>query len=201
MSIGRIILAMNTADLRVQRTRRLLREALIELVSSQGYESITIRDITQRAQVGYKTFFRHYTSKEALLQTILDEIVADFQKALLSPAAPNASDANTLVAVQFAKDYRELLLMLMHSAKATQLLAPLTALGLAESQRFFSGTKLPDALVAHHFTASMLSLLQWWLEHDMPYSVEEMAGYLNQLLIQPIKTLTAAGLVCTQEWT
>ena len=113
MSIGRIILAMNTADLRVQRTRRLLREALIELVSSQGYESITIRDITQRAQVGYKTFYRHYTSKEALLQTILDEIVADFQKALLSPAAPNAPDTNTLVAVQFAKDYAKLLLMIM----------------------------------------------------------------------------------------
>ncbi len=180
---------MNEDDLRVQRTRRLLREALIDLVTDQGYEQITIREITQRAQVGYKTFFRHYASKDALLQTILDEIVEEFQAALLSPAAPNASDSNTRVAVQFAKEYAALLLMLLHSASSAQLLAPLTKLGLAEGRRFFSGSDLPDELVAHHFTASMLSLLQWWLEHDMPFSVDEMADYMNRLLIRPIKEL------------
>jgi len=182
---------MNQADLRVQRTHRLLREALIDLVASQAYESITIRDITQRAQVGYKTFFRHYASKEALLQTILHEIVADFQAVLLSPAVPNAAHNNTLLAVQFAKAYASPLLMLMHSTKSTQLLAPLTTLGRAEGRRFFGGSNLPDELVAHHFASSMLSLLQWWLEHDMPFSVEEMADYMNRLLIRPIKEIKA----------
>ncbi len=182
---------MNQADLRVQRTHRLLREALIDLVTSQEYESITIRDITQRAQVGYKTFFRHYASKEALLQAMLNEIVTDFQAALLAPAAANAAHNNTLRAVQFAKAYAAPLLMLMHSTKSTQLLAPLTTLGLAEGHRFFGGSELPDELVAHHFASSMLSLLQWWLEHDMPFSVEEMADYINRLLIRPIEEIKA----------
>ena len=66
---------MNENDLRVQRTRSLLRQALIELVQEQGYEPISVRDITKRAQVGYKTFYRHYDGKEALLQALVGSII------------------------------------------------------------------------------------------------------------------------------
>ena len=36
-------------DPRVIRTRQLLRDALVALIDEQGYEKITVQDITQRA--------------------------------------------------------------------------------------------------------------------------------------------------------
>ena len=123
---------MNENDLRVLRTRRLLREALIALVISRGYEPVTIRDITQEAQVGYKTFFRHYESKDALLQSIIDEIIDEFQQVLLSPTVPNASEINTLSSVRFAKEHAQLLQVILRSPASGQFLTPvLTNLGLA----------------------------------------------------------------------
>lgn len=54
-------------DRRVRRTRTRLKEALLELIEERGYESITVRDLTERADVGRSTFYAHFDSKESLL--------------------------------------------------------------------------------------------------------------------------------------
>ncbi len=58
---------MESQDRRIKRTQQLLAKALIALTLEKGYEVVTIRDITEWADVGYATFFRHYYSKDALL--------------------------------------------------------------------------------------------------------------------------------------
>lgn len=180
---------MNENDLRVQRTRRLLREAFIDLVNHQGYDHTTIRDITRKAQVGYKTFFRHYESKEALLHAILDELIEDFQQVTLSPGERNAVEENTLTALRFAEAHQNLLRAILDTPASEQLLAPLVTLGLQDGKRFLGGSEIPDELVSYHFATSMISLTRWWLENIQTYTVEEMAEYINQLLIQPIQHL------------
>jgi AcrR family transcriptional regulator len=181
---------MNQDDLRVQRTHRLLREALIALMDEREYEQITVREITQQAQVGYKTFFRHYENKQALFLVILEEALVEFQEVLLpATAGSEVAERNTLTAVQFAAKNGTLMKAVFHSPFSTELMAPLVAFGLQEGKTSFGGTELPDDLVAHHFIATMISLLKWWLDHDKPCSAEEMAAYINQLLIQPMKNL------------
>ena len=53
-------------DRRTQKTKKLLVEALRELVIEKGYDAITIQDIIDRANVGRSTFYSHYESKEEL---------------------------------------------------------------------------------------------------------------------------------------
>lgn len=180
---------MNENDLRVQRSRALLQEALIALVTQNGYEAVTIRAITQQARVGYKTFFRHYESKEALLQTIIDEFMEEFQAVLLSPTAPNAAEQNTLTVLQFSQKHATLMRVILQSTAADQLLKPIMGFGRKEGKRFFSDSGIPDEIVAHHFASSLISLLRWWLTNERTYSVEAMAGYIDRLLIRPLKNL------------
>jgi AcrR family transcriptional regulator len=54
-------------DRRVQRTRRLLHEALIFLILEKKYESITVQEILDRADVGRSTFYLHFRDKDELL--------------------------------------------------------------------------------------------------------------------------------------
>ena len=54
-------------DRRIQRTRRALVSAFIELVLTQGYEGLTAEAITRKANVGRSTFYLHYANKAALL--------------------------------------------------------------------------------------------------------------------------------------
>src|SRR5438876_10846293 len=77
--------SMEIQDRRVRRTQRLLARALIALTLEKGYEAVTIRDITERADIGYATFFRHYHDKDELLQDVLDVVLAELIE-LLCPA-------------------------------------------------------------------------------------------------------------------
>jgi len=70
----------NIPDRRVQRTRKLLQDALIELVAEKGYESVTIREILDRANVGRSTFYAHFQDKDQLLHSILDRLDELFEQ-------------------------------------------------------------------------------------------------------------------------
>jgi len=56
-----------TPDRRVQRTRRLLHKALMSCILEKKYESITVQEILDRADVGRSTFYVHFRDKDELL--------------------------------------------------------------------------------------------------------------------------------------
>ena len=70
----------NNLDRRVQKTRKLLQDALIELVAEKGYESVTIREILDKANVGRSTFYAHFQDKDQLLHSILDRLDELFEQ-------------------------------------------------------------------------------------------------------------------------
>src|SRR6476646_5226795 len=63
-------------DRRSRRTRRMLGEALVALMLEKRYDTITVQEIIDRANVGRSTFYAHYLDKEDLLQTEIAELVA-----------------------------------------------------------------------------------------------------------------------------
>jgi len=52
---------------RRQATHDAIRRAALELVAGQGLERVSIEMITEQADVGYRTFFNHFASKEDAL--------------------------------------------------------------------------------------------------------------------------------------
>lgn len=54
-------------DRRIQKTLTLLREALISLIAEKPYDSIVVKEILDRANVGRSTFYTHFRDKDALL--------------------------------------------------------------------------------------------------------------------------------------
>ena len=160
---------MNENDLRVVRSRRLLQEALIELVKVQGYDDISIRDITKQAQVGYKTFFRHYEGKEALLQAIIDAYMQQFQLAMAPHSEPDAVRRNTLTAFQLASENIPLFYSILNSPKAELLIEPLISMSVEHGRELLGGLDVPLEVVGQHFAGSILSIFKWWISNDQPY--------------------------------
>ncbi|HEV8657841.1 MAG TPA: TetR/AcrR family transcriptional regulator [Thermoanaerobaculia bacterium] len=64
----------NMTDRRVRRTRRLLRDALLELVLQRGWDDVSVSDICEHAEVGRSTFYTHFAHKEALLLSGFDDL-------------------------------------------------------------------------------------------------------------------------------
>src|SRR5215216_7416147 len=62
-------------DRRSQRTRHLLSAALVQLIREKDYNSITVSDIIERANVGRSTFYAHYRDKDDLFVGELDRVI------------------------------------------------------------------------------------------------------------------------------
>jgi AcrR family transcriptional regulator len=64
-----------TRDRRVQRTQKVLRDALHALIREKSYDSIAVQEILDRANVGRSTFYTHYRDKDELLVSGIHDIL------------------------------------------------------------------------------------------------------------------------------
>src|SRR5258708_37149041 len=55
--------AVNEADPRVKRTRKLLQDALLELLAEKSFDAITVQDIAERSTINRATFYAHFVDK------------------------------------------------------------------------------------------------------------------------------------------
>lgn len=183
---------MNPKDRRVKRTQRLLTDALIALAQEQTLETISIRDITARADVSYSTFFRHYTSIEQLLIEILENTVNEMRDLVTQP--PEQSGPLIFQHVQGHPALYRVLLMARRNARINQHIQAIITGELLKVQRPSRRQQPPSQVVAHHIMVSTLGLIEWWLENQMPYPPERMGIWYSELVIKPVQSLTESSL-------
>jgi AcrR family transcriptional regulator len=75
--------------------RERLRQAALELFAEQGFAATTVPEITARAGLTTRTFFRHFADKRAVLFVDEDEVSA--MVAQLMAEAPPADEPMTLI--------------------------------------------------------------------------------------------------------
>lgn len=185
---GKRACVMDLQDRRVKRTQNLLTNALIALTLEKGYEAVTIRDITQRADVAYATFFRHYHDKDALLYDVLDVVLEELV-ALLQPSAPGADPATigTLL-FQYVRDHSEVCRVLLSTHGSGALIQRTIEEGtrhVLEEHPPLPDGAVPADIASYHLVASSIELIRWWLEHDMRYSPERMGMVYRDLIYSP----------------
>lgn len=176
-------------DLRVRRTHKLLWEALLAEMSERPFAEITVKEICDRAMVHRTTFYKHYEDKCALLEQgmrqMYDALLAhDDQR---PPSAFSVEHPPPYFirlfehAAQYQRFYRLVLggegMAQFHKLFKAYLVDVVTANPhhTPPDQRHLA---MPPELHAYFIAGAALSLLAWWLEHDMPYSAHQMAQFL-----------------------
>jgi AcrR family transcriptional regulator len=177
-------------DRRSQRTRHLLSEALVELIREKGYDSITVSDIIQRANVGRSTFYAHYRDKDDLFVGEMDRVievlaqrVPDEQETLFFPSLGLFRHVGEEYELYKALVWTPGIdLLIKHMQK---LLSQRIKLGLERSGQSYD---LPLPILANFIAGNFLTLLKWWLENKRIYSPEQMDEIFKKLTLQGIQS-------------
>lgn len=72
-----------TVDRRITRTKSVIRDALVSLIEEKGFDALSVKDITTRANINRGTFYLHYKDKYDLLDQTLEEVIQDIKNILL----------------------------------------------------------------------------------------------------------------------
>jgi AcrR family transcriptional regulator len=178
-------------DRRIRRTRKAVCLSLQELLHTTPLDQITIREIAEKADVSYTTFFRHYPDKETVLAALADDEInrlLDLCMPLISgPTIKSGSDA-CLATCRYVHKDRILWSALLTGGAATSIRATFI------QRTFERATKLP---LSHEWlprdvmtTVSVgvtFDILAWWLSQSEDSSPEEIAAILDKLLVSLIQ--------------
>ena len=173
------------SNLRVRRTQKLLREALIELIEERGFEALTVGELTERAMVSRAAFYRNYQDKYDLVEQIFEEAMS----ALFSAVGDLGLDHPAEIWVTFFEhiaEYERLYRALLGSKGSPwfvrKMRASLAGL-IKERGRLPHGPNASDHPVhtfSDEFVPDLVSTLfveaiTWWLEQGRPYTPREIA--------------------------
>lgn len=182
------IRAEKSIDRRIQKTKKYLSDALIALILEKGYETVTIQEIIDKANVGRSTFYSHFESKEQLLfsghkqlsDAILGSVNEKNQEGIDFLTLYNHAKDNFLIAkAMLGKNGGDLIIGHIKDVMSHKIAKDL--------KKDASKTKAEQLRI--HFTSealssALVSYLANWLDHDMPYSVEEMSSRSLELVIR-----------------
>lgn len=193
----------NPEDRRARRSRKLLKESLLELMKRKTFSDISVRDVTDAADMNRATFYLHYTGTAELLRSVEEDLLEELQSlvdAHMQETVAVGSVAPVFEPVlDFAVENRETCTILFSSSEASGFFQAIQRLvhenGAPLVRSWFrpADTRLTDYLL--NFLAwGFIGLLSEWFEKDMALPKTELLAAAQRLADS-----AAAGLFPREE--
>nr|WP_080980082.1 TetR/AcrR family transcriptional regulator [Streptococcus pseudopneumoniae] len=177
------IVHMTAQDRRITKTRKAIYAAFLQLLNQKNFETITVQEIIDLADIGRSTFYSHYESKELLLDELCrylfhhlfereENISTEAYLAhIFSHFKKNQDHVTSLL---FSKnDYflRQLQKELEHHVY------PMVAEDLQVSYPNISASYLK-----HYVVTNFIETLTWWLKKGKSYTEQEVIQFYLEIL-------------------
>jgi AcrR family transcriptional regulator len=191
-------MAKNTIDRRSARTRTMPQHALSSLILKKGYESVTVQDICDAANVGRSTFYAHYTSKDDLKRKgfeKLRKLLVDRQREALATAADHGdrSLGFSLAMFEHARDHLDHYRALVGGrggavslGSISRILSDLVRNELAATTGKKSADAIPRELVVQYIVGAYMAVMTWWLDGGAKLPPERIDAMFRRLAIKSI---------------
>lgn len=189
----------SSIDRRIARTKVAIREALVSLIDEKGFDALSVKDITTRADINRGTFYLHYQDKFNLLEQTETEIIQDIQNIILQ------TDSLSLANFHLTQQPLPVMVQMFEYFKANASLVR-AILGIKgdiafqiqlrkaiemnlSKVGFFVGINsqnflLPSEYIITYVIAAHLGVVQMWLRKGCVESPQEMALILSKLSLE-----------------
>ncbi len=186
-------------DRRVLRTRKMLSDALIELMVEKGYDAITIQDIIDRANIGRSTYYLHFYDKEQLLLYNIDQL-REYLKQINIIHSPfetqEAFQFNfSMNMLQHAQSHKTLYTAIVIKKGGTTVINHMRLM-ISDLIRDditvlmpYSDLPLPKETMIDFVANTFLTLLTWWMDQNMPCSAEDVNRIFHKLTLSGLNSL------------
>jgi AcrR family transcriptional regulator len=177
-------------DRRVARTRHGLHQALLALILERDYDSISVEDICERANVGRSTFYGHFAGKDDLKRSGLEHLRHELLDQSLAASACGDVLGFSLPMFEHARDHTDLYRALigghggaiaMETIRETLCEFVRRALASNDEDR-----TLPREMIVQHIVGAYMAVLVWWLDGGAKLPPHEMDAAFQRLMREDV---------------
>jgi AcrR family transcriptional regulator len=167
-------------DARVRRNRAALRHSMLQLLEAKPVEHITIGEIVAAAGIGYTTYFRHYPSKEALLEDLAAEEIGRLFELTLPLFDPSDSPEACLAVCNYLDQRRPLWRALLTGGAAGTVREEFLRRGREAAIGRPQVGRLPADLALVLAVTVTIQTLDWWLRQAEPWPAVKVAEIISR---------------------
>lgn len=191
-------------DRRVQKTERLLRDALVSLIHEKSYDSIAVKEILNRANVGRSAFYAHFNDKHALLASGIHHMLREGSPRPLPSGAKRFRNVVwfSFPVFEYVNPFRHTEGSVMareghtiiHEHLRQVLIAMIADEVSASVPRPESRAgSVPPELLARYVVGTFILVLNWWVESQSPLSPREADDVFLSMVLPTLTATTEAG--------
>jgi AcrR family transcriptional regulator len=181
-------LPVTRAARRKQQTRHEIIAATMVLLREIGYTDLTIRAITERADIGYGTFYLHFADKDeavwAAVETWAEQYADQVNAQLADLPHPRKEFESWVMLFEYVWENRQGMAALFGTHGSATLIRRysdwLVRLHIRnmEARRYVTDVDLPLDYLAQFIVGALLRLMIWWIETPNSYTPRQMAEML-----------------------
>jgi AcrR family transcriptional regulator len=172
------------------RSKRMIRQAFIELLQEKDLQKITVTDIVSRADINRGTFYAHYQDIRAVIEQIENELI-ETMLAFLGEFRFTNFFQNPLPLLlkisRYLEDDVDFYRVLINTNGSDQFLEKLKANFV---QHMMTDTDIPETIKqssgflirCHFFAGGLVNLYQVWFRGDLDTSLNEIALEISKLI-------------------
>lgn len=185
---------MKKEDLRIQKTRRDLRRALLTLMKKDKFEKITVTQICTQAMINRMTFYKHYEDKYHLLNDTLqffkDSVISE------TPIKPKFNTREDAIAyiktianvwINEVNNHKDLVELIANQQDVAfnQLISGIVYDGIEEilvTINEFKTIRYPIKLLSAFLNGGISSTIYYWLNNQGEYPKDELIKQVNEII-------------------
>lgn len=185
-------MADTSGDRRSRRSRRLLKQGLLELLREKGFSHISVRDITERMDMNRGTFYLHYQDTTALMRSIEADMLSEAQ-ALIESHLTEVVEAGSLRPVfepllDYVVEHREACRSLFANDSGSGFLGGIQRLAYENGKKLIESTyhNLDDEKLSYYTTFAafgLTGLMKAWFDHGMALPKEDLLSMADRMVV------------------
>lgn len=162
------------------RSRKLINDALADLLTEKPMDKITVTDVVSRADINRGTFYAHYKDIPDVVDHLIQQTFSVIQDAMIAQTTSDTTIEHTLLTTiqsllqEDLPFYRKILNSGAWVIMQEQLVAVVTDFMLEYKDRFYPGSQ-EEYQIAIQFCAGGLSnLYRDWFAGKLPITLEQL---------------------------
>jgi len=181
---------MSKESQRVLETKDKLREAFFELYEKKKIERISIKEITEIAQLNRGTFYVYYKDIYDLLEKTEDELIDELMGTIsnLIPRILRDEDLDPfLPTLEFYRRYSKILRILLGSNGDPNFIFKIKTIIKKTLREIFKKENIPPVehmeYVMEYISSAQIGIITYWLQKDMEIPIQTLGRMIKEIML------------------
>ncbi|MGN0631180.1 MAG: TetR/AcrR family transcriptional regulator [Ruminococcus sp.] len=184
---------MTSKDARIKRTRKCLEESLLRLMETKNIKDITVRELTERANINRSTFYLHYSDINDVIKSIEQNLLRGFYEKLAEDNRVRTIQEEVYhfmeVVVMFLQENRHTLLIICGKNGDNSFADALAGVTYRQTHLWFKNILGNNAdperarLAEIFFNTGCVALLENWVKNGEAINPTAVLRLLFQLVL------------------